>query len=359
MPAPTTTTGPTLDEPACWRAVLARDASRDGSFVYAVRSTGVFCRPSCPARRPRPENVAYFPDPGAAERAGFRACRRCRPGQADTRTALVEAVCRRLEQAGSAPTLAALGREFGLSPAYLQRTFKAALGISPGQYARGRRLEALKAELRAGKSVTASALAAGYNSTGRLQADARRLGMTPSAFGKGAPGERVVYGIAPCPVGLVLVAETDRGVCAIELGDDPETLAAELARDFPRAERVRDDRAVGHRVAAILELIAGDRTTRDPGLPLDLRATAFQRRVWDHLAAIPRGQTRSYRAVAEALGHPKAARAVARACATNLVSLAIPCHRVVRGDGSLGGYRWGLDRKRALLDRERDTAEPE
>ena len=347
--------GPVLD-PARWDAVLARDAAHDGHFVYAVSSTGVSCRPSCPSRRPRAANVRFFARPVDAERAGFRSCRRCRPrelGTADPLAAVVRDACRQIEAADTPPSLEELARAAGLSQQHLQRAFRRLVGISPHAYAQGRRTERLRTALRAGNSVTAAQYEAGYGSGSRLYERAgERLGMTPGAYLRGAPGERIGFAVSPGPFGSVLVAATGRGVCAVRLGDQPE-LEAELAREFPGATLERDDVGLGPAVAAVVRSLDGGPV---PDLPLDVRATAFRWRVWEVLRAIPRGQTRSYAQVAAAIGEPRAVRAVASACASNPVALLVPCHRVVRSDGTPGGYRWGPERKRALLDREAGSA---
>lgn len=350
-----------LDAEGRWRAVLGREAGHDGAFVYAVRSTGIYCRPSCPARRPRREQVVFFDRPGAAARAGYRPCRRCRPEQEAAgapRLRLVRDACRAIEDWGEAdgagpPTLAALGARLGVSPCHLQRTFKAVTGITPRQYADAARLDGFKARLQEGASVTAALYDAGYGSSSRLYERApARLGMTPATYGRGGAGTTIGYTVAACPLGQLLVAATERGVCAVSLGDAAPALEAALAREYPAAALARDDARLGPWVAALLRHLAGEQPGLD--LPLDIRATAFRWRVWEALRAIPRGETRSYGALARSLGRPGATRAVAQACAANPVALAIPCHRAVRGDGGLGGYRWGVERKQALLERERE-----
>lgn len=339
-----------------WDAVAARDAAHDGSFVFAVTSTGIYCRPSCPSRRPRRDRVRFFTLPEQAREAGFRACRRCHPDTVAVapEIALVRRVCDALS--GDDPegetTLAALGESLGVSPFHLQRTFKRVMGITPRQYADATRVRRFKAGLRAGDGVTDALYDAGYGSASRMyEGTGDSLGMTPGTYKRGGAGAVVRYTVADSPLGRLLVAGTERGVCAVSLGDDDATLTDGLTHEYPAATRLRDDEGLGTQVAAILTHLRGDLPRLD--LPLDLRATAFQRRVWEELRAIPPGDTRSYREVAVAIGQPTAARAVARACATNPAALVIPCHRVVREGGDLGGYRWGIARKRALLARER------
>lgn len=343
------------DEDQQWRAVLARDAEADGAFVYAVRSTGIYCRPTCPSRRPRRENVAFYPLPEAAEQAGFRACRRCHPEQVavrDPQVELVQRVCRAITaNPEEPPTLASLSAVVHLSPFHLQRTFKRVMGITPRQYADACRVGRLKDELRRGEAVSSALYGAGYGSASRLYERApAHLGMTPAVYRRGGMGMRIHYTVVPCPLGLLLVAATERGICAINLGDADDALAAGLKREYPAAEITRDASGLNRAVAAIIRHLHGQEPHLD--LPLDVQATAFQWRVWEALRAIPYGSTRSYGEIARAIGQPTAARAVAQACANNRVALAIPCHRVVREDGSPGGYRWGVERKRALLDKE-------
>lgn len=338
-----------------WKAVLARDASWDGAFVFAVSSTGVFCRPSCPAKRPRRENVRFFPGPEQAEKAGYRACLRCRPKAADGNGTLemVKSVCRYIEQHLDEPlTLARLATAFRRSPFHLQRTFKQALGVTPRAYADSCRLTALKRNLRAGHNVTRAMYDAGYSSSSRLyERTASQLGMTPDKYRRGAIAATIRYTSVDSPLGRMLVAATDKGVCAIQFANSDGELQEGLKREFPFAVRKRDDDAMQGWTRTLLQQIKGEES--DSSLPLDIRATAFQRRVWSYLQSIPFGATRSYGEVAKAIGRPTAARAVARACATNPVAVAIPCHRVVRENGEMGGFRWGTQRKRALLELER------
>jgi AraC family transcriptional regulator of adaptative response/methylated-DNA-[protein]-cysteine methyltransferase len=343
----------------CWQAVCERDGSHDGEFVYAVRSTGIYCRPSCSSRRPRREQVAFFSLPAAAELAGFRACKRCRPQQAEApnpQAAIVAAACKYIDaRPDEQLTLEQLGAALGVSPHHLQRVFKAALGISPREYADARRLRNLRGRLREGDSVTGALFSAGYSSSSRVyeRSDAL-LGMTPATYREGGKGMEIGYAIVDSPLGRLLVAATARGVCAVSLGDDDAVLASELAAEYPKATISRDDTAIQGPVATILDYLRGARP--DANLPLDVQATAFQRQVWQALQAIPYGETRTYGQLARELGNPAAMRAVGRACATNPVSLVVPCHRAVGSDGKLHGFRWGLDRKQALLDLERQKS---
>jgi AraC family transcriptional regulator of adaptative response/methylated-DNA-[protein]-cysteine methyltransferase len=337
-----------------WQAVLARDASQDGRFVFAVSSTGVYCRPSCAARRPRRGNVSFFAQPDQAEKAGYRACLRCRPRAIGGHgaTEVVKAICRYIEQHLDEPlTLARLGSEFHQSPFHLQRTFKSALGITPRAYADSCRVNQLKDNLRAGHSVTRSMYDAGYSSSSRLyERTASQLGMTPDKYRRGAIAAPIRYTFADSPLGRMLIAATDKGICAIQFADSDGELEQGLRHEFPFAIRRRHDQAMRPWKEDLLRQMRGQRL--NAALPLDIQATAFQRRVWTHLQSIPFGATRSYADVAKAIGQPTATRAVARACATNPVAVAIPCHRVVSKRGDSGGYRWGVERKKALLELE-------
>ena len=334
-----------------WQAVVDRDASLDGAFVFGVSSTGIFCRPSCPAKRPRRQNVSFFDHALQAEQAGYRACLRCRPKAVDgnPRSALVRAMCRYIEQhIEDRLTLRLLAKEFRRSSFHLQRTFKSVLGVSPKAYIDACRLRQVKQNLQAGHSVTTALYAAGYGSSSRLyERTATQLGMTPEKYRRGAVAAVVRYTIASSPLGRMLIAATDKGICAIQFADSDQQLVQGLIREFPFAVRRRDDAAMAEWRDNLTRLIRGQET--NPSFPLDIRATAFQRRVWEALQRIPRGETRSYSAVAKKIGMPTESRAVARACATNPVAVAIPCHRVVRQDGELGGYRWGIARKERLL----------
>ena len=338
-----------------WQAVLARDASRDGVFVFAVTSTGVYCRPSCPSRRPRRDRVRFFSRPDEAERAGFRACLRCRPRDPDSRMKTVESVCQFLQQHTQEPvTLDALGERFGINPFHLQRVFKSVVGVSPREYADAIRMRSLKLQLRSGRSVTDAIYEAGFGSSSRLyERSGPQLGMTPATYQHGGKGVFIRYTTLDSPVGRMLLAATDHGVCAISFGDSDGVLLEALRREFPDATLRRGDVVLRRWVHALLEQIHGQHPL--PQLPLDVRATAFQRRVWEHLRSVPYGTTRSYGQVARAIGSASSARAVASACASNPVAIAIPCHRVVRGRGGLGGYRWGVQRKKALLALEQRT----
>jgi AraC family transcriptional regulator of adaptative response/methylated-DNA-[protein]-cysteine methyltransferase len=341
------------DDPR-WNAVVARDSARDGEFVFAVATTGVYCRPSCPARRPRRGNVSFFSHPEQAEKAGFRACLRCRPKafSGNPQSDAAKEICRYIEQRLDEPiTLGRLGKVFRQSPFHLQRRFKAALGITPREYADSCRLRQLKRNLQAGDNVTRAMYDAGYGSSSRLyEKTASQLGMTPDKYRRGAIAASIRYAIADSPLGRMLIAATDRGVCAIQFARSDGELIEGLKREFPFAVRKPDEGGLQAWVAALLSKMAGREL--NAALPLDIRATAFQRRVWTYLQSIPFGATQSYGQVAKAIGQPSASRAVARACATNPVAVAIPCHRVVREDGNISGYRWGVERKKTLLEIE-------
>ena len=341
-----------------WRIVLARDRRYDGAFVYGVRSTGIYCLPSCPSKKPRRRQVEFFSQPDAAEGAGFRACRRCRPGQtpADPRVAIVRDTCRFIDAHPDEPAgLATLAARCATTPHRLLRAFQSVLGVSPRQYRDERRLARFKTQLKEGKKVSPALYEAGYSSTSRVYERAHaHLGMTPATYSRGGVGTRIRYAIVPCPLGWLLVAATERGICRISFDNSSASLERALRSEFPAAEIAPGDGTLRAWVARLTAHLDG----REPQLqvPLDVRATAFQRRVWAALQRIPYGSTRSYSEIARAVGRPAAARAVARACATNPAAIAIPCHRVVREDGGLGGYRWGLKRKQALLDSEAAAA---
>jgi AraC family transcriptional regulator, regulatory protein of adaptative response / methylated-DNA-[protein]-cysteine methyltransferase len=345
---------PILTDDSRWQAVFTRDAEHDGRFVFAVVSTGVYCRPSCPSKRPRRENVSFFQSPQEAERAGYRECLRCRPKAiaGNPRQQLVKAVCRYIEQHLDEPlTLAALGAEFRQSPFHLQRTFKAVLGITPKGYANSCRMRGFRQKLKAGQSVTRAMHEAGYSSTSRLYSrTALELGMEPAKYRRGAIAAPIRYTCADSSLGRILIAATDKGICSIQFADTDEELELSLRQEFPFAVRRRDDAAMADLAQKIRLSCSG--TESASSLPLDIRATAFQRRVWSYLQSLGFGETRSYSQVAKAIRRPSAVRAVARACATNPVAIAIPCHRVLRSNGDLGGYRWGTERKRALLEQE-------
>lgn len=343
----------TLNDPR-WAAVLARDPAADGEFLYAVKTTGVYCRPSCGARAPRAENVEFHASAAAAEAAGFRPCRRCRPDLpplAERQAGLVAELCRLIDAAEAPPTLHQLAAHAGLSPHHLHRLFKAQTGLTPKAYAAAQRAGRLRAGLAQGDSVTEAVYAAGYNASSRFYAQAEHiLGMTPKRYRAGGELAEIRFAIGQCSLGAILVAASQRGLCAILLGDDPAALARDLQDRFPKATLLGGDAGFEAWVAQVVGLVEA------PGiglkLPLDIRGTAFQQRVWQALCDIPAGQTVSYSEIARRIGQPKAVRAVAGACAANALAVAIPCHRVVRTDGGLSGYRWGVERKRALLERE-------
>ena len=347
-----------MDSNQLWTAFEARDTGADGSFVAAVTSTGIYCKPSCPARRPKRENVRFYPVAEAAEQAGYRACKRCRPDRAeaaDPRVAAVRKAARLIDAAESIPTLPALGRAVGISPHHLQRLFTEIVGVSPRAYGEAKRVARLKADLKQGEPVAQAMYGAGYGSASRLYENAKaELGMTPARYRKGGVGEAVRFAIRKSPLDLLLVAATERGVCMIALGDDEGRLARMLKAEFPEASLTRDERGLGTYVEPIVRHLSGK--LPHLSLPLDIRATAFQRRVWQELQRIPAGKTASYQEVARRIGKPKAVRAVANACAANPVALVIPCHRVIRANGEAGGYGWGTKRKEALLARERREA---
>ncbi|HZW81539.1 MAG TPA: bifunctional DNA-binding transcriptional regulator/O6-methylguanine-DNA methyltransferase Ada [Candidatus Deferrimicrobiaceae bacterium] len=350
-------TGTSLVDDEPWEAVIARDPKFDGKFVFAVATTGVYCRPSCAARRPRRENVTFFSRPEHAEKAGFRACLRCRPRSfsGNPQSDVAKEICRYIEQhLDESVTLARLGKVFRLSPFHLQRRFKAALGITPREYADSCRMRQLKRNLQSGDNVTRAMYDAGYGSSSRLyEKTASQLGMTPDKYRRGAIAATIRYACANSPLGRMLIAATDRGVCSIQFALSDGELIEGLKREFPFAVRKPDEGGLQTWIAALLSKMTGREL--DATLPLDIRATAFQRRVWTYLQSIPFGATRSYGEVAKAIGQPSASRAVARACATNPVAVAIPCHRVVREDGNISGYRWGVARKKALLDLEQSA----
>jgi AraC family transcriptional regulator of adaptative response/methylated-DNA-[protein]-cysteine methyltransferase len=351
-----------MHEETYWQAVLTRDSRSNGAFVYGVRSTGIYCNPSCPSRRPQREQVVFFPLPEAAEQAGFRPCRRCRPHETeviDPQVELVRHACRYIEQnLENPPGLTELSEHVHMSPFHLQRVFKRIMGISPRQYADAYRLGQFKVQLKEGESVTNALYDVGYGSSSRLyERVPSQLGMTPTAYRRGGIGMHINYTIVDSPLGRLLVAATEKGICAISMGDSDATLKATLFEEYPAAEISQNQDNLNAWVTALLSHLNGQLPHLD--LPLDIQATAFQWRVWQELQAIPYGDTRSYSEVARAIGEPKAARAVARACATNPVPLVIPCHRVVREDGSSGGYRYGKERKQQLLEQEAKEAQHE
>ena len=340
-----------------WAKVLARDRTADGSFWYSVATTGVYCRPSCPSRTANPRNVAFHETREDARAMGFRACRRCRPDEpapgSDT-IALVAKACRRIERSEDAPSLATLAAEADLSPGYFHRVFKAATGVTPRDYAVAQRADRVREGLLRSRTVTEAFYDAGFNSSGRFYANtSAMLGMTPKRYRAGGMDEEIRFAVGRSSLGEILVASSARGVVAILMGDDPDTLARDLQDRFPRATIVGGDRGYEDLVARVVGLVEAPDVASD--LPLDIRGTAFQQRVWQVLRTIPAGRTMSYAEVAKAMGAPKTVRAVAGACAANSIAVATPCHRVVRSDGSLSGYAWGVERKRRLLDKE---AEP-
>jgi len=348
-----------FDADDAWGAVLRRDASRDGHFVYAVTSTGIFCRPSCPSRRPRRDRVKFFPSGEVAQDAGFRACLRCRPleqASPDTDEPIARACAVLDAAAGESVTLDQLAREVGMSPSHLQRRFRRVTGLSPREYVEQLRLSKLRSSLRGEASVSRAVYEAGFGSGSRVyERSTALLGMTPGEYRREGDGLVIRFTVVPSPLGRLLIAVTDRGVCAVSIGDSEAALVRSLEGEFPKAERRRVDDGADDWLAAQVQRVAGE--LEHPGqsgspIPLDLRGTAFQYRVWRALISIPPGATRSYTEVAREIGEPAAVRAVARACGANRVAILVPCHRVIRSDGSLGGYRWGLPRKAELLRRE-------
>jgi AraC family transcriptional regulator of adaptative response/methylated-DNA-[protein]-cysteine methyltransferase len=337
-----------------WATVLARDPEERGEFYYAVRTTGIYCRPSCPSRHAKPENVVFYDSCADAEQAGFRPCKRCRPRSpslAAARAAIVAKICRYIDSAAGTPTLAQLAQRAGLSAYHFHRVFKSVSGLSPRAYVLARRAQRLTGELRRGGTVTQAILDAGYNSGGHFYATSSQLlGMTPRRYRDGGVNSEIHFATARCALGRVLVARSDRGVCAIALGNDADALRRDLQQRFPKAQLIGGDQSFERWVGEVVRLVDA------PGvgllLPLDIRGTAFQRRVWRALQKIPVGSTATYADIARRIGAPRAVRAVAQACAANPLAVAIPCHRVLRSDGALSGYRWGVSRKRALLKRE-------
>lgn len=343
------------DDASRWQAVMARDPAADGAFVYSVRTTGVYCRPTCPARRARRAHVQFHATCRDAEAAGFRACKRCKPTEAGLAARHVEAViraCRVIEQSDEVPGLADLARLVGMSPAHFHRVFKAQTGLTPKRYAAAQRARRFRGELERGGTVTAAIHGAGYGSSSRFYESSNDvLGMTPKSFRAGGCGATIRFAIGACRLGAVLVAATDKGVCAILFGDDPDELARDLQGRFPHAELIGGDSGFEQVVARVIGFVEAPSTGLD--LPLDIRGTAFQQCVWEALRRIPAGSTATYAEIAARIGRPRSVRAVARACGANALAVAIPCHRVVRSDGGLSGYRWGAERKERLLRRER------
>ncbi len=337
-----------------WQAVVRRDTQADGGFVYAVRTTGVYCRPSCPSRAAKRENVTFFESGDLAEAAGYRPCRRCRPDAPalqQRHQALVNQACLAIERSVSTPTLAQLAKQAGMSPHHFQRIFKAVAGVSPKVYHKALQARRVTASLQSAPSVTAAIYDAGFSSSGRFyEAAPALLGMPPGSYRKGGAGEHIRYAVEPCVLGWIVVAATRKGLCAIEFGDEPQALAERIRARFPQAEFEPADDAFKRWVTQVLGYLEQPKGVLD--LPLDVQGTVFQHRVWQALQGIPAGQTASYSEIADRIGQPKAHRAVAHACACNPVAIAIPCHRAVRADGSLAGYRWGVVRKSELLRRE-------
>ncbi len=338
-----------------WQLVLDRNPLADGQFVYGVRSTGIYCRPTCPSRRPRANQVEFFETPGDAERAGYRSCRRCKPEARRPRAQTVISACAYLKtNLDRKLTLEEVARHVGLSPFHLQRIFKEQTGVSPRQYQASLRMGMVRNSLRNGSSVTDSVYEAGFSSSSRFYESAgQNLGMSPSAWRKGGKGVTVRFCIFPSPLGKILLAATDKGVCFLAIGDRESDLESQLRTDLPSAAIQRDEQALLAHKDAVFDYLSG--SAPHPDLPLDIRATAFQARVWNVLRSIASGETRTYSDIAIELGNVNLTRAVARACATNPVSVVIPCHRVVRRTGELAGYRWGLERKQKLLALEHDV----
>jgi AraC family transcriptional regulator of adaptative response/methylated-DNA-[protein]-cysteine methyltransferase len=338
------------DRTDAWRAVIQRDRNYDGRFVYAVSSTRIFCRPSCSSRRPNRENVRFFETVDQAQKAGYRACKRCKPTGKPTRdidTALAAAADFLKTYSQGPVTLSALSREVGVSAFHLQREFKRAFGVSPREFQDANRRRVLTTRLRKGDTVSRATYEAGYGSSSRVYE--QKLGMSPATLKKGGQGQRIQFAIVSSPLGRLIGAYTEKGVCAVAIGDDDRALERSLREQFPKAEINKAGSTINEWVTGIVRSIGGG---INPSIPLDAQGSAFQWRVWKALQQIPRGTTLSYSEVAKKIGQPSAARAVARACATNPVALVIPCHRVVRDDGSLGGYRWGIERKAEILDIE-------
>jgi AraC family transcriptional regulator of adaptative response/methylated-DNA-[protein]-cysteine methyltransferase len=341
-----------------WHSVVDRDATCDGQFVYAVKTTGIYCRPSCPSRAAKPENVGFFATPGHAEAAGFRACQRCRPKDASLtvhHAEIVAEACRKIEEAEELPTLSELGEAVDMSPYYFHRVFKSITGVTPKAYGAAHRAKKVREQLSDGRSsVTSAIYDAGYNSNSRFYEKSNEvLGMTPTAFRDGGVDADIHFAIGECSLGSILVARSDKGICSILLGDDPDALARDFQDRFPKANLIGGDPDYEQLVAKVVGLVEAPAIGLD--LPLDVRGTVFQQRVWQALLEIPVGATASYAEIARRIGSPKSVRAVAQACAANNIAVAIPCHRVVKSDGALSGYRWGVERKSALLQRERGT----
>ncbi len=339
-----------------WQSVVTHDRAADGSFYYSVASTGVYCRPSCPSRQPKPENVAYHLTCEDAERAGFRPCKRCKPNEpalAERHAATIARMCRMIEASEEVPNLDELAGKAGLSRYHFHRLFKSITGLTPGAYSRAHRAGRVRTELaRPDTSVTSAIYAAGFNSHSRFyETSEKLLGMTPRDFKRGGTNADIRFAVGQSSLGAILVAQSERGICAILMGDDPDALTHELQDRFPKANLIGGDAQFEKLVARVIGFVEAPALGLD--LPLDLRGTAFQQRVWQALRDIPAGKTATYAEIAQRIGAPKSVRAVGAACGANPVAIAVPCHRVVRTDGGLSGYRWGVEKKRALLDRER------
>ena len=350
----------TVNAQSAWEAVLNHDRRFDGRFVYAVSSTHIYCRPSCPSRRPARHRVTFFSTPQQAEAADFRACLRCQPQSphGSLQDQRIEEARRYLDDhVGETITLRRLAGQVGLSPFHVQRTFQQAFGLSPKAYQDARRIEQFTTLLKRGNSITSATYEAGFGSSSRVsERVSEAIGMTPSAYRSGGKGVTLLYAAVHTPVGVALIARTERGIISVSLGNSEASLAASLKEEYPHALLCPDPQRVAPQMKTLLQRLAGQ-LLLDP-LPLDVPATAFQRKVWKAIQGIPRGSTRTYREIARQIGQPTAARAVARACAANPIAIAIPCHRVVREDGKLTGYRWGLEKKMRLLALERERQEP-
>lgn len=353
----TATAATTITSDPRWAAVIARDPRADGTFFYSVKTTGVYCRPSCGARRANPGNVSFHRTAAEAERAGFRPCKRCRPGAPSLpqqQTVLIAGICRYIEAADAPPRLDTLARRAGLSPYHFHRVFKAITGVTPRAYAAALRARRVQRELKTTRTVTDAIYGAGFNSGGRFYETSNALlGMAPSAYRAGGAATEIRFAVGQCSLGAILVAQTGKGICAILLGDDPGALVRDIQDRFPRAALIGGNRGFEQTIARVVALVEAPALGLD--LPLDVRGTAFQQRVWQALRDIPSGTTASYADIARRIGVPRSVRAVARACAANPVAVAIPCHRVVRTDGAVSGYRWGIERKQQLVERERQA----
>jgi len=343
-------------EESRWAALIARDQHAEGAFVYAVRTTGIYCRPGCASRLPKRENTLFFNTGEEAVQAGYRPCKRCKPDAASSQTHVQELItqaCRLIAEAETPPTLACLAAQAGLSQWHFQRVFKAAIGMTPKQYAKALQVERFRDSLKESESVTSAIYEAGFGSSSRAYENTReRLAMPPSLYRKGGAGLTIRYAITPCFLGWITVAATDKGICAIEFGDDPVSLASQLQTRFPKAQLDEAGPGFSEMIQQVIAFIESPRAKID--LPLDIQGTVFQEKVWKALREVPPGSTVSYTDIAQRIGSPRAVRAVATACASNKLAVVVPCHRVVRSDGALSGYRWGVERKRELLQREKD-----